>query len=156
MNGRAEITATTSHHDIGGRLRLAREQRGLSLADTSQSTKLSTNVLLAIERNEFASLPAGIYRKAYLRTLALEVGLDPDQIAADFDALYGPVVTPVALEAAVADDRWIKELTPPPRRITLTLAILLIFAAVWFVIRADRVSTTVMGSSEVPASAQSR
>ena len=154
MIGSSEIAATTKPYDIGGRLRFAREQRGWSVADASQSTKLSTTVVLAIERNDFDRLPAGMYRKAYLRALAAEVGLDPRQIAADFDAIYGPVVTPpVTPQDGGADEQWLAELTPPPRRITLTLAILVIFAAVWFVIRADRVSATLTESTEVPVSA---
>ena len=72
--------------DIGGRLRRAREDRGLSLSDVARRTKLSINVLQAIERNEFTSLPAGMYRKAYVRTLAAEVGLNPTEIVADFCA----------------------------------------------------------------------
>lgn len=74
--------------DIGERVRRAREQRGLSLGDVARSTKLSTGVLRAIENNDFASLPAGMYRKAYLRTVAAEVGLDSHEIAVDYETLY--------------------------------------------------------------------
>src|SRR5688572_15490370 len=63
--------------DIGARLRRAREQRRWSLPDVAKRTKLSIDVLQAIERNDFASLPGGMFRKAYVRMLAVEVGLDP-------------------------------------------------------------------------------
>ena len=81
-------------HDIGGRLRHARQQRGLSLHDVARATKLTLNVLQAIERNDFESLPRGIYRKAYLRTVAGEVGLQPGDIAAEFDRQFGPASPP--------------------------------------------------------------
>lgn len=71
--------------DIGGRIRNAREQRGWSIADVARLTKLSPIVLQAIEGNQFEALPAGMYRKAYLRTVAAEVGLDPRVIAADYE-----------------------------------------------------------------------
>jgi transcriptional regulator with XRE-family HTH domain len=83
-----EVTTAMTGTDIGGRVRDAREKRGLSLADTARMTRLSPSIVQAIERNDFASLPAGMYRKAYLRTVAAEVGLDPLAIAADYDAQY--------------------------------------------------------------------
>ena len=75
-------------NDIGGRVRQAREERGWSVDDVARVTKLKPSVLLAIERNDFASLPEGLYRKAYLRTVAAEVGIDPWQISRDFDAVW--------------------------------------------------------------------
>lgn len=77
-----------SKRDIGGQLREAREERGWSLDDVARLTKLKRSVLLAIENNDFASLPAGLYRKAYLRIVASEVGLDPLQISREFDAIW--------------------------------------------------------------------
>lgn len=83
--------------DVGGRLRRARQQRGLSLHEAAGLTKLSIYVLQAIERNDFDSLPAGMYRKAYVRTLAGEVGLDPNEIAAH----YGEQCEPPNRQAAM-------------------------------------------------------
>ena len=80
--------------DIGGRLREAREQRGLSLPDAARRTKLSIHVLQAIERNDFDSLPGGMFRKAYVRTLAEEVGLNPNELAADYRARFEPSAEP--------------------------------------------------------------
>jgi cytoskeletal protein RodZ len=128
-----------TNEDIGGRLRRAREHRGLSLGDVARVTKLSTNVLRAIEHNDFASLPAGMYRKAYLRSVAAEVGLNPHDIAAEYHALYEPAADPerVADVAAAIPDRWIEELTPSRRRAMLTLTVLAALSAVWFGFQAD-------------------
>ena len=76
--------------DIGGRLERARVNRGLTLDDTADLTKLSIDILRAIEHNEFDRLPPGMYRKAYLRTLAAVVGLDPQKIAAEYARWYEP------------------------------------------------------------------
>ena len=128
-------------NDIGGRLRMAREQRGVSLGDLARLTKLSTTTLQAIERNDFASLPAGMYRKAYLRTVAAEFGLDPNEIAADYDALHEPPVAPaIASNVAVTvPDRWVEELMPSPRRTIATLTALAMVSAAWFVFQPDSV-----------------
>ena len=82
--------------DIGGRLRSAREHRGMSLRDAAKQTKLSIAVLQAIERNDFARLPGGMFRKAYVRTLAVEVGLDPNELAAQYCARFEPPIEALA------------------------------------------------------------
>ena len=120
--------------DIGGRLRRARKQRGLSLHDAAGRTKLSISVLQAIERNDFESLPGGVYRKGYLRSLAGEVGLDPKEIAAEYDKEFEPVINPAAVTSRnvfVADDRA-RQPTPSRRGSIATLVILLALAIGWF------------------------
>jgi transcriptional regulator with XRE-family HTH domain len=124
--------------DIGSRLRQARERRGLSLHDTARQTKLSISVLQAIERNDFASLPDGLYRRAYVRILATEFGLDANELAADYRASYEPPIeSPVEAgrHRAIAD-RWLQQLNSP-RRSIVTLAALLAVTAAWFWIRPD-------------------
>jgi cytoskeleton protein RodZ len=124
---------TALNADIGGRLRDARQQRGLSLHDAARVTKLSINVLRAIERNDFESLPGGIYRKGYLRSLAREVGLDPEQIAADYDEAFEPAIASVAAPTSdvVLEHRWIRQLAPSPRRSVATLVFPIALAIGW-------------------------
>jgi transcriptional regulator with XRE-family HTH domain len=119
--------------DIGGRLRQAREQRGWSLQDAARVTKLTTSVLRAIERNDFASLPEGMYRKAYVRTLAAAVGLDPSEIVTEYCAWYEPRVEAPGppTRGAVIRDKWIEELTPSRRRWLATLALLVMLSTAW-------------------------
>ena len=119
--------------DIGARLRRARDQRGLSLHDAAARTKLSISVLQAIERNDFDSLPQGIYRKGYLRSLASEVGLDPQEMAADYDKQYGPrstIADPstkmVSAQPAVSD------LTPSPPSSIVSIVVTIALAMGWF------------------------
>jgi cytoskeletal protein RodZ len=76
--------------DIGGRLQHARVARGLTLRDVANSTKLSVRALEAIERNAFARLPGGVFRRAYVRAFASEVGLSADELARDYVAAYEP------------------------------------------------------------------
>lgn len=77
-----------SSPDIGSRLREARERRGLGLHDIAGTTKISVRSLTAMERNEFARLPGGIFRRAFVRAFAAEVGLDPDGLAAEYIAAF--------------------------------------------------------------------
>jgi cytoskeleton protein RodZ len=132
-----EIAAAMIDHtftgDIGGRLRQARTQRGLSLHDAAHRTKLPLRVLQAIERNDFESLPGGIYRKGYLRSLAGEVGLDPGEIAAEYDKAFEPAIDPAAGQRnVVRRHQWVRQLTPSTGRSFITLVILLALALGWF------------------------
>lgn len=124
--------------DIGGRVRLAREQRGLTLGDAARLTKLPTGVLRAIEQNDFARLPAGMYRKAYLRTVAAEVGLDPVEIAVDYETQYEAPAGPAATTTGrTPRDGWV---TPSAHRTIVTVIIVAMLLAAWFVLERDSAS----------------
>ena len=122
--------------DIGGRLRRAREQRCWSLPDVAKRTKLSIDVLQAIERNDFASLPGGMFRKAYVRMLAVEVGLDPNEIAADYCMQFAPPIEPAVEDRQRGvDKKLIAQLAPSSRRSFVTVEALVGAAAAWFLLR---------------------
>jgi cytoskeletal protein RodZ len=134
----------TVTRDVGSRLRAARERRGLSLHDAAERTKLSISVLQAIERNDFGSLPDGLYRRAYVRTLAAEFGLDANELAADYCASYEP---PIELPAeshahsVMADQRVQQRNAKGPS--IVTLAALAAVTAGWFWLRAEPVQPSV-------------
>ncbi|MGE0704085.1 MAG: helix-turn-helix domain-containing protein [Vicinamibacterales bacterium] len=69
---------------IGDALREARERRGLTIRQIAASTKISVGVLEALERNDISRLPGGIFGRAFVRSYAIEVGLDPEQVIQDF------------------------------------------------------------------------
>src|SRR5215510_2891261 len=70
--------------DFGGMLRAARERRGVSLRQIANATKISVAVLEALERNDISRLPGGIFGRAFVRSYAIEVGLDPEETIQDF------------------------------------------------------------------------
>jgi cytoskeletal protein RodZ len=65
-------------------LRAARERRGLSLRQVSNTTKIAMMTLEALERNDIARLPGGIFSRGFVRSYALEVGLDPEIVIQAF------------------------------------------------------------------------
>jgi len=73
---------------FGGRLRDARERRGVSLRQIANATKISVAVLEALERNDITKLPGGIFGRAFVRSYAIEVGLDPEATIQDFIAQF--------------------------------------------------------------------
>lgn len=88
--------------ESGTQLRQARESRSMTLHQVAASTKISVGVLEAIERGDFPRLPGGIFSRAFVRSFALEVGLNADDMVAMFAAeLEG--AAPAATETAHPD-----------------------------------------------------
>ena len=76
--------------DVGSRLRAAREAKQISLREIATKTKISIDALEALEENDVARLPGGIYTRAFVRSYAAEVGLDPEQTMGEFMAQAPP------------------------------------------------------------------
>ena len=73
---------------FGGALREARERRGVSLRQIANATKISVAALEALERNDISRLPGGIFSRAFVRSYAIEVGLDPEATIQEFVAQF--------------------------------------------------------------------
>ena len=80
--------ADESTSGVGGKLRDARERRGVSLRQIANSTKIAVSVLDALERNDISRLPGGIFGRAFVRSFASEVGLDPEATIQEFMAQF--------------------------------------------------------------------
>src|SRR5258708_34454348 len=76
----------TAMSAFGERLRREREMRGITLDEISESTKISRRHLESLEREDFDSLPGGIFNKGFVRSYARFLGLDEDQAVADYSA----------------------------------------------------------------------
>lgn len=90
--------------DCATRLKLARESKGLSARQVADSTKLSVRTIEALEANRLSALPSGIYRRAIIRTVAIEVGLDPVQLLAEF-SIANPDELPPREDVTTAESR---------------------------------------------------
>ena len=88
--------------DVGSRLRAAREAKQLSLREIADTTKISVSALEALEENDAARLPGGIFTRGFVRSYAAEVGLDSEQMMRDFMA---QLPAEEIAEATTADDR---------------------------------------------------
>lgn len=82
-------------------LHRARLARGLSLEDLVSRTSLRHGWLKKIDEGRFAELPPGLYARAYVRTFALEVGVEPEAALAHLEPLLpeAPDPLPVLREA---------------------------------------------------------
>jgi hypothetical protein len=81
---------------LGEQLRLAREDRNLSLGDVANVTRIAPWALAAIEREDFGRLPGGVYRLGFVKAYADAVGLDGADFARRVAALHdSPEAVPV-------------------------------------------------------------
>lgn len=72
---------------FGVTLRRAREQRGLSMRDIAQKTRISVRWLEALEEARLDGLPAEVFVSGYLRSYARAVGLDGQSLLSRYHAL---------------------------------------------------------------------
>lgn len=75
---------------VGERIRRGREAAGLSAADLAQPLNLDLKVIECVERDELDAVPGRPYILAYLRTWAGQLGLDGDELIAQYNAQRVP------------------------------------------------------------------
>jgi cytoskeletal protein RodZ len=66
--------------DLGALLRKAREERGLSLDDIQELTKIRKRYLEAIETGDYRVLPGTFYVRAFVKNYSEAVGLEPEEV----------------------------------------------------------------------------
>jgi cytoskeleton protein RodZ len=75
---------------FGENLRREREMRGVTLEEISASTKISVRFLKALEDEDMARLPGGIFTRSFVRAYANYLGLDEDHVMAEYHLLVPP------------------------------------------------------------------
>jgi transcriptional regulator with XRE-family HTH domain len=73
-----------SRNAFGPNLRRIRLQRGVTLEQIANATKVARDLFEGLERNDFSRWPTGIYARAYVRQYAYAVGVDPDSTVDEF------------------------------------------------------------------------
>ena len=72
---------------LGEKLRLAREERGISIMEVSEQTRISPLYLEAIENDDYSPLPGGIFNKGFVKSFAKYVGVDENEALQDYARL---------------------------------------------------------------------
>jgi len=66
--------------DLGQLLKKARTQKGISLDELQDLTKIRTRYLEAIEEGNYKILPGNFYVRAFIKSYSEAVGLEPDEV----------------------------------------------------------------------------
>ena len=120
---------------FGAHLKREREARKVSLEDVAKSTKISKRHLSELEEERFKDLPGGIFNKGFVRAYAKFLGLNEEEMVAEYvkaeaGAEVQPTLTPpIAMETqklmasmAVAKEREESvRMHDPAARVLVTL-----------------------------------
>jgi cytoskeleton protein RodZ len=74
---------------FGERLKRERELREVSVDELTKATRISQRFLEALENEDWARLPGGVFGRAFVRTIARYLGLDEDALLAEYDVARG-------------------------------------------------------------------
>jgi cytoskeleton protein RodZ len=66
--------------ELGQILRQARENKGLSLEEAYEETRINAQYLEALENGEYSSLPSATHTRGFLKNYARFLGLDPNPL----------------------------------------------------------------------------
>ncbi|WFR61777.1 DUF4115 domain-containing protein [Paenibacillus amylolyticus] len=101
--------------ELGQQLREARLQKGMSLDDVQEMTKIRKRYLEAIEAGDYKVLPGSFYVRAFIKTYAETVGLNPDELleghkkdvpAEETEATMEPVIQKRSSRPVERSNRW--------------------------------------------------
>ena len=67
---------------LGDALRERREQKGVTMQQAAEETRIREKFLQAIESGDYQSLPGAVYTKGFLRNYAQYLGLDAEEMQA--------------------------------------------------------------------------
>jgi cytoskeletal protein RodZ len=118
---------------IGSTVRLARENANITIGELSEKTRLRQTLLSGIERDDFSTCGGNVYARGHLRTIATLIGLDPNELVAQFDSAYAP-----ATESLEESSRGFSEVRSTTsgllwRRLTAVVGVVAISLVVWAV-----------------------
>jgi hypothetical protein len=78
----------TSQESFVTRLRRHRQRNQISLEYMAMATRVKRELLEGLENNDLTGWPQGLYARAWIRSYAAIVGLDPDDTVDNFCRLY--------------------------------------------------------------------
>jgi cytoskeleton protein RodZ len=104
---------------LGEKLKTAREQRGISISEVAEQTRISPLYLEAIDSDNYKTLPGGIFNKGFVRSYAKYVGVDEQEALQDYSRLMAAQSMPTVEEEfkayrpeVLTDDRAASSIVP--------------------------------------------
>jgi len=108
---------------VGERLRVAREEKGLTLEDVASQTRIPRRHLESIETGDWSNLPAATYTLGFAKSYATAVGLDRDEIGDQLRGEMGGV-------RATTTDAEVFEAADPARTMPKSLVLIALLAII--------------------------
>lgn len=119
----------------GERLAEARREQQISVLEVAKELHIDEAKVRALERNEFDVLGAPVFAKGHLRKYAQLVGVDPDDVFADYYQMTRSEVMPPVVAAGRARAR--QELSPGPWVAVIVVIIIAAASYWWFAVQSE-------------------
>lgn len=74
---------------LGEEIRKAREEKGLTLSDAAEKTRISRTFLQALEDGDYSVIPGEVFVSGFLRSYVRELGLDEKEVLARYKEAVG-------------------------------------------------------------------
>jgi cytoskeleton protein RodZ len=117
---------------FGERLKRERELREVTLKEVTVATRIGTRFLEALENEEWSKLPGGVFNRGFVRSVARYLGLDEENLLAEYDMARGgdPLadIAPLAENPIPSPPKWI---LPAIALGALLLIVILVAAGVY-------------------------
>ena len=72
---------------LGEKLRAAREERGVSVSEVAEQTRIAPMYIECIENDNYKPLPGGIFNKGFVKSYARFIGYDEQQALQEYNRL---------------------------------------------------------------------
>ncbi len=72
---------------LGEKLRQAREERGISVSEVAEQTRISPLYIDSIEKDDYKPLPGGIFNKGFVKSYAKFIGMDEHEALQDYSKI---------------------------------------------------------------------
>jgi cytoskeleton protein RodZ len=80
---------------FGERLKRERELREVTLKEVTAGTRIGPRFLEALENEQWDKLPGGVFNRGFVRAIARYLGLDEENLLAEYDLAHGEQSLPV-------------------------------------------------------------
>ncbi|MEX2462292.1 MAG: RodZ domain-containing protein [Paenibacillaceae bacterium] len=138
--------------ELGQLLRKARLEKGISLEDMQETTKIRKRYLEAIEDGNYKLLPGNFYVRAFIKSYSESVGLDPNEVL----RLYRNVIPVSEVDSKVepnhrkrsgikTNDRWSKRITT---LVFITFLVLIIVLVYYFADKNSKITDNTYKTDE--------
>ena len=124
---------------IGNILRTERETQGRTLTEVSKAVYIKTKYLSALEEENFAAIPGEVYVKGFIRAYASYLGMDGEELVAQYDGPSESILlqkeTPTAVtESGKGRRRRRRKAVSWPEITIIVGVILFILLIVWLIV----------------------
>ncbi|MFZ5563454.1 MAG: helix-turn-helix domain-containing protein [Thermodesulfobacteriota bacterium] len=146
----ANVSIDGQHLSYGRYLQHCRRERGLRLEDLSRELKITFDMVMAIENEDYARFPDEVFTKGFLRAFARAVGADGDRVVQGYLSQVATFRDSITAEAAIVQENrlfW--------KRAVASSAVLALLIGMTLLLMPDGRENQPVGTESLPAAENS-